>query len=83
MQVLWKGGKVMNIVLYKSTTCPQCKVVKMKMEKKGIPFIEEMDINVMKARGVGHVPTLEVDGERMIDIGTINRWINAQEAQNG
>ena len=73
----------MNIVLYKSTTCPQCKVAKMKMEKKGIPFIEEMDINVMKARGVSHVPTLEVDGERMIDIGTINRWINAQEAQNG
>ena len=73
----------MNIILYKSNTCPQCKVVKMKLEKKGIPFTEELDVDTMTAKGVKHIPTLEVDGERMIDIGTINKWINAQEAQNG
>lgn len=71
----------MNIILYKSATCPQCKVVKMKLEKKGIPFTEEMDIGVMDARGIQHIPTLEVNGVRMGDIGTINKWINAQEAQ--
>jgi hypothetical protein len=53
----------------------------MKLEKKNIPFVEELDISVMDARGIKHIPTLEVDGERMSDIGTINRWLNAQEAQ--
>lgn len=73
----------MNITLYKSATCGQCKVVKMKLEKKGIPFTEELDVDVMTARGIKGIPTLEVDGERITDLRAINNWINAQEAQNG
>lgn len=71
----------MNITLYKSATCPQCKVVKMKLEKKGIPFTEEMDISVMESRGVRGIPTLEVDGELITNLRDINNWVNAQEAQ--
>ena len=73
----------MNIILYKSNVCGQCKVIKTKMEKKGIPFTEETDINVMISRGVKGIPTLEIDGERITDLREINNWINAQEAQNG
>ena len=71
----------MNITLYKSATCPQCKVVKMKLEKKGIPFTEEMDISVMESRGVQGIPTLEIDGELITNLRDINNWINAQEAR--
>ena len=71
----------MNITLYKSATCPQCKVVKMKLEKKGIPFAEEMDISVMESRGVRGIPTLEVDGELITNLRDINNWVNAQEAR--
>lgn len=71
----------MNITLYKSATCPQCKVVKMKLEKKGIPFTEEMDISVMESRGVCGIPTLEVDGELITNLRDINNWVNAQEAR--
>ncbi len=71
----------MNITLYKSATCPQCKVVKMKLEKKGIPFTEEMDISVMESRGVHGIPTLEVDGELITNLRDINNWVNAQEAR--
>ena len=71
----------MNIILYKSATCPQCKVVKMKLEKKGIPFTEEMDISVMESRGVRGIPTLEIDGELITSLRDINNWVNAQEAQ--
>lgn len=71
----------MNIILYKSATCPQCKVVKMKLEKKGIPFTEEMDISVMESRGVRGIPTLEIDGELITNLRDINNWVNAQEAQ--
>ena len=71
----------MNITLYKSATCPQCKVVKMKLEKKGIPFTEETDISVMESRGVRGIPTLEVDGELITNLRDINNWVNAQEAR--
>ena len=71
----------MNIILYKSATCPQCKVVKMKLEKKGIPFTEEIDIGVMESRGVRGIPTLEIDGELITNLRDINNWVNAQEAR--
>ena len=75
----------MTVILYKSTTCPQCKVAKMMLEKAGIPFTEEMDIAVMESRGVKSIPTLEVDGERINKITDINKWIKAytQENPNG
>ena len=68
------------ITLYKSATCPQCKVVKMKLEKKGIPFVEETDLTIMEEKGVKGIPTIEVDGELIGNIRKINDWINAQEA---
>ena len=73
----------MNIILYKTPTCPQCKVVKAKLEKKGLSFTEELDASVIEARGISNIPTLEVDGELITNIGDINRWINAQEENNG
>ena len=71
----------MNIILYKSAVCPQCKVIKAKLEKKGIAFTEELDVNVMTANGINHIPTLSVDGELITELRAINNWINAQEAQ--
>jgi hypothetical protein len=53
----------------------------MKLEKKGIPFTEVMDMETITARGVEGIPTLEVDGELIYPIGKINNWITAQEAQ--
>lgn len=69
----------MNIILFKSTTCPQCKVAKMKLEKKGLPFTEEMDMNVMAEYGVNSIPTLFVNGEKITGIRNISNWIDAQE----
>jgi hypothetical protein len=57
--------------------------VKAKLEKKGIAFTEELDASVIEARGIQNIPTLEVDGELIANIGDINRWINAQEVTNG
>ena len=71
----------MNVILYKSATCPQCRVAKLKLEKKGIPFTEVLDMDVIQARGVKGIPTLEVDGELIYPIGEINKWITAQEDQ--
>ena len=72
----------MNIILYKSDTCPQCRVLKMKLDKKGIRYTEEKDIRVMTERGIHSIPQLEVDGVLYPSVKAASDWINAQEVQN-
>lgn len=73
----------MSIILYKSDICPQCKVIKMKLEKKGISFIEEKDVSIMELRGIKSIPQLQIDDNPPIsNLQEINKWINAQENKN-
>lgn len=69
----------MNVTLYKTTTCPQCKVVKIKLERKGIPYEEISDLTILEEKGITAVPTLEVDGVRMSNIREISDWVAEQE----
>ena len=77
----------MNIVLYKSTTCSQCRVVKMKLDRKGLPYtemvVDNMDAAALDAAGVKGIPTLFVDGEKMTNQRDMCKWIDAQEVGNG
>lgn len=77
----------MNIILYKSATCPQCKVAKMKLDKKGLPYtevyIENMDAAALEAAGVKGIPTLFADDVKLTKISDISKWIDAQEVSNG
>ena len=50
-----------KIVLYEHG-CPRCKVLKMKLDQKGIQYENVSDIEVMKAKGFAEAPKLEVDG---------------------
>ena len=65
-----------EIILY-STGCPQCSVLKRKLESKGIPFTENTDREKMLSLNFVRVPVLEVDGNRM-DFAAANKWINEQ-----
>ena len=77
----------MNVTLYKSATCPQCKIAKMKLDEKGIPYteiyVEELDAAALDAAGVKGIPTLIVDDTKITSIRDISQWINAQEVSNG
>ena len=77
----------MNIILYKSATCPQCRVAKMKLDKKGLPYTEiyteDMDTAALAEAGIKGIPTLVVDGEKISNLRAIGNWIDAQEVNNG
>ena len=77
----------MNIILYKSTTCPQCKVVKMKLDKKGLPYeerlVDNMTTDELLSVGVKGIPTLFVNDEKMTNQREMCKWIDAQEVVNG
>ena len=53
-----------QIILYEHG-CPRCKVLKMKLDQKGIAYETINDIEIMKSRGFQEAPKLEVNGEIM------------------
>ena len=64
----------MHITLYKSLTCPNCKVLQMKLDKKGVTYDVVTDVEAMKAKGISALPQLEVDGKLMA-FGEANKWL--------
>lgn len=60
-----------------STNCPKCKVLTMKLDKKGINYTKVEDVDVMLAKGIKAAPYLEVDNELM-DFTQAVAWVNAQ-----
>ena len=77
----------MNIILYKSATCPQCKVAKIKLEQKGLPYtemyVENMSAEELAAAGVYGIPTLITNDGKYTTIKDISNWIKAQEVCYG
>ena len=52
------------VVLY-STGCPQCNVLKQKLDAKNVDYVLESDVDKMLEKGFTSAPILEVDGEIM------------------
>ena len=70
----------MKVILYKGVTCPKCKVIAAKLDKKGISYEACTDIDEMLSKGIKTVPTLDVDGVLYRDVRACNDWINSLEA---
>lgn len=62
-----------KIILYEHG-CPNCRVLKTKLDKSGIEYETINDIEVMKAKGFQSAPKLEVDGVVM-DFREAVKWI--------
>ena len=65
------------IILY-STGCPKCRILKKKMDEKGIKYIVCTDMERMIELGFTEVPVLEVKGKRFGFAEAVN-WINQYE----
>ena len=63
-----------QIILYKTPTCPKCKVLKRKLEDKGIEFAENEDIDEMLSMGIMNAPTLSVNG-KLLDFMSALDWV--------
>ena len=53
-----------EIILF-STGCPKCRVLKQKLDKSGVPYQENHDVDEMLAMGFTQAPILMVDGAAM------------------
>ena len=66
----------MKVILY-STRCPKCRVLKTKLDKKNINYIENNDVEEMLELGFDLLPILKVDNDIM-NFTEANDWINKQ-----
>lgn len=63
-------------ILY-STGCPQCQVLKKKLDNAKIEYSIVTDINIMQEKGFISVPILEV-GDKCMTFIEANNWIKEQ-----
>lgn len=65
------------MVLLYSTGCSRCKILKMKLIQKGVSFDEITNEDAIVAAGVAEIPSLQVDGELMGFMKSVD-WVNRQ-----
>ena len=65
-----------KVILYEHG-CPRCKVLKSKLDEKGIEYEDVSDVEIMKAKGFQEAPKLEVSGVIM-DFKEAVKWIKEQ-----
>lgn len=65
----------MDVVFY-STGCPKCKVLKAKLDSKGIEYTIFNDVDRMVEMGITTVPNLMIDGKLMNFKESIE-WLNS------
>ena len=64
------------LTLY-STGCPKCKVLKMKLEQKGLEYTECNDTEKMQELGISTVPMLQVDDGELMSFTSAVAYVNA------
>ena len=65
---------MMEVVLY-TIGCPKCIILEKKLDSAGIEYKKVTDIDEMTARQFTELPLLEVDGEIMNFVASVN-WLN-------
>lgn len=53
------------ITIFSKEGCPKCRVLKMKLEQKGIQYEDRHDVEKLQELGFKSLPILDVDGSMM------------------
>lgn len=53
------------ITVYSKVGCPKCKVLKLKLEQKGMEYAECQDQEKMRKMGFKSLPVLDIDGTQL------------------
>lgn len=66
-----------EVILYEHG-CPRCKVLKTKLDQKGIQYQIVNDVEVMKEKGFKEAPKLEIADGVVMDFKEAVEWIKEQ-----
>ncbi len=65
------------MVVFYTTHCPKCKVIKTKLDKKGVTYTENENVNEMLELGFKSAPILIVDG-KALTFNEALKWVGEQ-----
>ena len=65
------------MVVFYTTGCPKCGVLKKKWDAKGIEYEENNSVMEMLNLGITQVPVLKVE-DKLLEFSEANNWINQQ-----
>lgn len=65
-------------VIFHTTGCPKCRVLKMKLDKAGVRYEVNEDVDAMRALGMMSAPALSVNGE-LLNFAAACKWADDQK----
>ena len=65
------------MILYSSSTCPKCKVLKMKLDKANVAYDTNQNMEDMEKLGIKSLPYLQLDDGTLLDFGAAVKYANA------
>lgn len=63
------------MILYTTTTCPRCNVVKVKMNQANLSYEVSTDIEQMEKLKIKQVPMLQLDDGTLLDFSGIINYL--------
>lgn len=82
-RIFERSVNLLNVKIYTTSTCPKCRVLKMKMDQKGIKY-EEIDgasSELLVSKGIAEAPILQVDDGDLMNFSEANKWIVNYKAE--
>lgn len=70
------------MILYSSSTCPKCKVLKMKLDKIGVFYSVNENIEEMTNLGIKSLPVLQTSTGRLLDFPEAVKFVRELEQDN-
>ena len=68
------------MTVYSSSTCPKCKVLKTKLDKAGIEYQVNENIEDAKALGIKTLPYVQLQDGTLLDFGKAIAFMREMEA---
>lgn len=62
------------MIIFYSTNCPKCKVLKTKLDKINIQYTVNENVDKMLQLGIQSVPALQID-DTILDFGQAIKWL--------
>ena len=62
--------------LYSLKGCPMCEHAKDVLTKKNIEFEQIMDVDILSAKGITHVPVLETEDGNLLSGKSLIQYLN-------
>lgn len=65
------------MIVYSKSTCPNCKALKMKLDKAGIKYTVNENEEEQAALGFKSLPYLQLDNGTLLNLGEAVKYVNA------